>query len=264
MKIKLALLTVIFAGISFVFFQVFIGDNTAAISQEEAETIAAELYNGKVVKSKEDEKDRYLISVENEKGIYQLTVNGHTKKVSNVKQIKEKKTLLSKDEAKKNIQQESNGKVIEIKKADDTTAKARVKKNNRTYKYVYDLKKQKITSSKMVKDAGKQTDKKKEHIAISRQQLMEIAKSQLNGTVTKVKKLKSDHGLVYKVTVEKEAKGAHVYVQEATKKVISVTWFSKTSSGKDDESDDTDDNEEGSDDTDGSEDNDDVDDESDD
>ncbi|WP_174614862.1 hypothetical protein [Virgibacillus ihumii] len=264
MKVKLILLSVIFAGISFILFQVLVDDNTAAISLEEAEAIAVGLYDGKAFKSEKNEKGNYIIAIENEKGIYQLTVNSHTKKVSNVKQLKEKtRSLLTIKEAKKNIQQQFKGNVLTIKKSGNTAAKAKVKKKNRTYQVIYDLKKGKITSSKTVKDSKKHTSEKQEGTSdkkkkseISRNQLTNIAKKQLDGTVSNIKRLQTDHGIVYKVTVEKQTKGAHVYVQEATKKITSTSWFSKNTE-VDDDSDDADDNE-------GSDDDDDSDDDSDD
>ncbi|WP_077329214.1 PepSY domain-containing protein [Virgibacillus siamensis] len=241
MKLKLALLSVIFAGVSFLFFQVFIDDNTTAISTEEAEAIAAGLYDGKVIKSKEDKKGNYTISIENEKGIYQLTVNGHTKKVSNVKRLKEKKQhFMALDAAEKNIQQEFKGNVLSIRKSGDAVANAQVKKKNRTYQIIYDLKEGKIISSKVVKSSKKSTGDKEKNMRISMGQLTNIAKNQLDGNVSNIKKLNTDHGIVYKVTVEKRTEGAHVYVQEATKKATSVSWFSKNAGDDDDDLDDDD------------------------
>lgn len=62
---------------------------------------------------------------------------------------------------------------------------------------------------------------------MSEQRVKEIALSQLNGKVSNIVKMDSKNGLLYKVTVENEIEGAHIYVQESTGKVTSTSWFSK-------------------------------------
>lgn len=248
MKLKLAFLLVIFAGVSFILFHVFIDDHKDAISLEEAEAIAVGLYDGNIIGSKKSEEDKYMISVENDKGIYQLTVDRHTKKVSNVKQLEKREIKLTLDEAKQRIQQETGGKVTDIKKSDGSTAVADIKKGNNMYTYTYDLEKGKIISSNLLRQGKEGNDSKndkanQEKHVISKQQLAKIAKTQLDGTVSNIKKLTSDHGNVYKVTIENRVEGAHVYIREVTKKVTSVSWFSKTADddGDDDSSDSDDD-----------------------
>ena len=72
--------------------------------------MATELYGGKVLNTKVNET-YYQISLENDKGIYELYVDGDTKKIKNIKLIERKETFLTVDEAKNNIEQEVNGKV---------------------------------------------------------------------------------------------------------------------------------------------------------
>ncbi|XEC96321.1 PepSY domain-containing protein [Paenibacillus tarimensis] len=94
MKLKAALFTFIVLGLSFTIFQVFIRDHPLMITQQEAKDIATELYGGKVLHITPDSKNsHYQIEIENDKGIYQLFVDGKTNKISDVKLIERKEPL---------------------------------------------------------------------------------------------------------------------------------------------------------------------------
>ncbi|ASN06889.1 hypothetical protein [Virgibacillus necropolis] len=229
MKVKLFLLTSIMIGLFFVFYQVLVKDISATVSQKEAEATASRLYNGDVLKSETvKENNNYTISVKNDRGIYRLMVDGQTKEVSNVKLVEKNDSLLKLEEAKDVITHEINGKVTSIKKSSEkapTHAEALVEKNQKKFHVIYDLKKQVIVSSAEIKVDKEETKQQKNEI--SKQRAKEIALSQINGKLTNMKKLDSKHGILYKVTVENNSEGAHVYVQESTGEVSSVSWFLK-------------------------------------
>lgn len=257
MKVKAVLISFIVLGLSFTLFQVFIKDNPTMISQKEAEAIVTKLYGGKILNTTADkENNNYQISIENDKGIYNLFVNRETKKINDVRLIERKETLLTVEEAKNNIENELNGQVNQIKqvnKKEQPFVEATVEKDNKHYSIEYDLKKKMIVSNKEMKVASNtqnvdRSSNRREHESsintslISEQKAKDIALQQINGQITNVSKATTQKGEHYKVTVDGQSDGAHVYVQANTGKVSSISWYSKEQPSKDDNDDDDDDN----------------------
>ncbi|MCP3740697.1 PepSY domain-containing protein [Rossellomorea sp. BNER] len=225
MKLKVGLIMFIILGLSFTLFQVFIKDNPTMISKKEAEAIATNLYGGKVLKAKANqENSNYQVSLENEKGIYHLNVDSKTKKISNVRLVERKETLITIEEAKKNMEKELNGQVNQIKqvnKEGQSFVEATVVKNGKNYRVEYDLKEKAIVSNKEIKSPLETSP------SISEQKAKEIALQQMNGQVTNVSIVTGKNGENYKVTVDDHPKGAHVYVQANTGEVSSISSYSK-------------------------------------
>jgi uncharacterized membrane protein YkoI len=238
LKVKLGLLAVIFFGLFFMLYQVLVKDASVIVSQQEAAAIASKLYDGEILESKMNKKkNQYVITVENDKGIYRLSVDGQTKKVSDVELIHKKNALLTAEEAKERISSEFNGNVTTIKTSGEKQplfAEALVEKEQKEFRVVYDLKKRKIVSAVELKTketasqpvSPKKNNNQQKNVT-SEQRAKEIALSQLNGKVSNVVKMDSRNGTLYKVTVENEVEGAHVYVQESTGEISSLSWFSK-------------------------------------
>ncbi|MBT2218284.1 hypothetical protein KK120_20990 [Virgibacillus dakarensis] len=255
MKIKLFLLIVILLGMFFILYQVLLKDKSAAVSQQEAEELALDLYSGEIIKTEMDKnKNHYIITIENEKGIYRLTVSGVEEKVSNVKRIKKKQSILTQEEAKGKIEQEFNGKVLEINpsKKKKAHAEALVKKGQKKYRITFDLKKRELVSTielKKNKDDLQSNPANKDTTTTEKQiKAIALKKMDGNGNVSDITKMNSKNGVVYKVTIENKSEDVHVYIQEATKKVTSVSRFTKELETDDDddidddtEDDDTDD-----------------------
>ncbi|KAB7704444.1 hypothetical protein F9802_17265 [Bacillus aerolatus] len=242
MKVKVLLIVFIIFGLSFTLFQIFKKEHPVNISQKEAEAIAVKLYGGKVLNTTVNkENNNYQISIDNHKGIYNMYVDGNTKKVSNVRLIKRKESLLTIDEAKKNIEKELNGRIDQIKqvnKKEGAFAEATVKKDDKHYSVEYDLKKKKIVANTEKKMAS--NTQMKDHLSkgieqksntntslISKQQARNIALQQINGKVTNLSEVITQNGKHYKVTVDGPSEGAHVYVQANTGKVSSISWYAK-------------------------------------
>lgn len=234
MKVKLLLLSVIFCGIFIVLYEVLIDDKAVTISKREANAIATDLYNGHIVNSSE-KGDHYIISIENKKGIYRLMVDGETRSVSNVKQIKKKEpNLLTMEEAKANIRKKYGGKVTNTKQSGEN-AEVILKNGKKKLHIVYDLKKQQVVSKSRINKGGKGTppdsnsdrDAGAETKSIPRAQLIAIAQDELAGEVSNIKELKRDHGNVYQVTIENPSKRAHIYIQGATEEVTSISLVTK-------------------------------------
>ena len=246
MKVKVLLIVFIIFGLSFTLFQIFKKDYPVNISQKEAEAIAVKLYGGKVLNTTVNkENNNYQISIDNHKGIYNMYVDGNTKKVSNVRLIKRKESLLTIDEAKKNIEKELNGQVDQIKqvnKKEGEFAEATVKRDDKHYSIEYDLKKKKIVANTEKKTAlnTHSNIQMKDHLSkvteqknntntslISKEQARNIALQQINGKVTNLSEVTTQNGKHYKVTVDGPLEGAHVYVQANTGKVSSISWYAK-------------------------------------
>ncbi|MEH6946880.1 PepSY domain-containing protein [Bacillus sp. JJ634] len=237
MKVKIVLIVFIVLGLSFTLFQVFIKDSPKMISQQDAEQIATKLYGGKVLNTTVDaEKDNYQISLENDQGIYNLCVNGQTEKVSNVRLVEKKEIALTVDEAKKNIENELNGRVQEIKQMDKEGrpfVEAIVEKDQKYYQIEYDLNEKKIVANHEVKGQV-------ETPVISKQEAKDIALKQFKGEVTKISTVETSTGAHYKVTIDGQTADANVYVQGHTGVVSSISVNSKQDD--DDEADDDENN----------------------
>ncbi|RID88239.1 hypothetical protein D1953_04580 [Peribacillus asahii] len=237
-KVKIVLIVFIVLGLSFTLFQVFIKDSPKMISQQDAEQIATKLYGGKVLNTTVDaEKDNYQISLENDQGIYDLYVNGQTEKVSNVRLVEKKEIALTVDEAKKNIENELNGRVQEIKQMDKEGrpfVEAIVEKNQKYYQVEYDLNEKKIIANHEVKEQV-------ETPVISKQEAKEIALKQYKGEVTKISTVETATGTHYKVTIDGQKADANVYVQGHTGVVSSISVNSKQDDDEDEADDDNDD-----------------------
>ena len=238
MKVKAALILFIILGLSFSVFQMFFNENPKMISAKEAEAVATELYGGKVLNTKVNET-YYQISLENDKGIYELYVDGDTEKIKNIKLIERKETFLTVDEAKNNIEQEVNGKVTQIKQVNkdgQMFVEATVEKENKLYTIQYDLENKRIVSNQLVKN-------QEEVVLISKQKAKEIALQQLPGKVTDFSNVTTEKGPHYVVTVDGKKEDAHVYVQSNTGIVTSTYWTQLNNDDSDDEDrDDNDDN----------------------
>ncbi|USK60267.1 PepSY domain-containing protein [Peribacillus asahii] len=232
MKVKIVLIVFIVLGLSFTLFQVFIKDSPKMISQQDAEQIATKLYGGKVLNTTVDtEKDNYQISLENNQGIYNLYVNGQTEKVSDVRLIEKKEIALTVDEAKKNIENELNGRVQEIKQMDREGrpfVEAIVEKDQKYYQIEYDLNEKKIIANHEVKE-------RVETPVISKQEAKDIALKQFEGEVTKISTVETSTGTHYKVTIDGQKADANVYVQGHTGVVSSISVNSKQDDDNDDE-----------------------------
>ena len=113
MKLKVCLIAFIILGLSYSLFLIFIKDNPKTISQKEAEAIVTNFYGGKVVKAKlEQENGNYQLMFENKKGVYKVSVDSETKKISNIRLVEKKEDLVTLDEAKKNIEKQLGAQVI--------------------------------------------------------------------------------------------------------------------------------------------------------
>ena len=233
MKLKAALVVFIIAGLSFTLYQLLFTEPSKVISAKEAEVMATELYGGKVLNIKPDDSS-YQISLENDKGIYVLSVDGVTKKVIDVRLIERKEILITVDEAKNNLEQVLKGKVTQVKqvnKEGQFFVEATVEKENKLYKIVYDLKNKQIVSNQAVKNQVDVTP-------ISKKEAKEIALKQLSGKVTDLSIVTTEKGPHYKVTVDGKKEDAHVYVQSNTGIVTSTYWTQLDKEDKDDVNDD--------------------------
>lgn len=230
MKVKVGLIVFIILGLSYTLFLVFIKDNPTIISQKEAGAIATNLYGGKVLNAKVDQgNNKYQLMLENEKGIYQLSVDSKTKKISNIELVEKKEALLTIEEAQNHIEKELSGQVNQIKqinKEGKPFVEAIVEKNSKHYSIEYDLKKKSIVSNTEINSSVKTSP------YISEQKAKEIALEQINGQITNLSTVTTQNGKHYKVTVDDQAEGAHVYVQANTGKVASISWYSEQSQSK--------------------------------
>ena len=167
--------------------------------------------------------------LENEKGIYQLSVDSKTKKISNIGLVEKKEALLTREEAKRHIEKELGGQVNQIKqinKGGEPFVEAIVEKNSKHYRIEYDLKEKNIVSNTEMNSSVKTSP------YISEQEAKEIALEQINGQITNLSTVTTQNGKHYKVTVDDQAEGAHVYVQANTGKVASISWYSEQSQSK--------------------------------
>lgn len=225
MKVKVGLIAFIILGLSFTLYQVLIKDSPALITQKEAEAIATNLYGGKVLNAKvAQENSKYKLMLENEKGIYHLFVDRNTKKISDIKLVERKETLITTEEAKKEIEKELNGKVNRItyiNKDGQPFVEATMKKDNKNYKIKYDITKKTIVSNKEMKSNQKAPP------PISEREAKEIALQQINGQITNLSIVTDQNGEHYKVTVDGPSQSAHVYVQVNTGEVSRIFEYSK-------------------------------------
>lgn len=233
MKVKAALILFIILGLGFTLFKAFFNGDSTVISAKKAEAMATELYGGQVLNTKENEA-YYQISLENDKGIYELYVDENTGKIRNVKLIERKESFTTVDDAKNNIEKEVKGKVTQVKQVNkdgQPVVEATVEKDNKQYKIQYDLKNKQIVSSQVVKNQEEVTP-------ISKQEAKEIALKQLPGKVKKISTVTNEKGPHYVVTVDGKEEEANVYVQSNTGLVTSTYWIDLD----DDDDDDNEDN----------------------
>src|SRR3954451_15158526 len=135
MKLKICLIAFIILGLSYSLFLIFIKDNPTTISQKEAEAIVTNFYGGKVINARlEQENSNYQLMFENKKGVYKVSVNSETKKISNIRLVEKKEDLVTLDEAKKNIEKQLGTQVNqmkEMKKEGQPFVEATVEKDNK-------------------------------------------------------------------------------------------------------------------------------------
>ncbi|ALC89149.1 hypothetical protein AM500_04600 [Bacillus sp. FJAT-18017] len=246
MKLKVCLIAFIILGLSYSLFLIFIKDNPRTISQKEAEEIVANFYGGKVVKAKlEQESGNYQLMFENEKGVYKVSVDSETKKISNIRLVEQKEDLVTLEEAKKNIEKQLGtqvNQIKEVKKEGQPFVEATVEKDNKHYRIEYDLKEKTIVSNTEVMSNGSKP------LNISEQKAKDIALQQIHGKITDLSIVNNQNGKHYKVTVDDYSEGAYVYVQAHTGKVSSISWYTEQPDDADDNSmDEADDDDESND-----------------
>ncbi|WP_053368562.1 PepSY domain-containing protein [Bacillus sp. FJAT-27245] len=244
MKVKLFLLGFILFGLSFSVFQLFINNESTELSERSALDIAVNLYGGKVIEAKE-KNGNYEMTLENDKGIYYLIVDGKTMKVKKIKLVELKQSLLSIEEAKIKIEAEMKGKVKQIErvaKNGQMLARAIVEKEERQFRVDFDLSGKKAVAISPIPDSngdgGKYLNEKSPE-EIYEKRAKEIALQQAPGIVTNIAKIMTKNGGHYKVTIDRLNEVAHIYVHSGTGKVSSVSSIPKKQ--KLDEEDDSDD-----------------------
>jgi uncharacterized membrane protein YkoI len=225
MKLKVCLIAFIILGLSYSLFLIFIKDNPKTISQKEAEAIVTNFYGGKVIQAKlEPENGNYQLMFENKKGVYKVSVDSETKKISNIRLVEKKEDLVTLDEAKKNIEKQLGAQVTqmkEVKKEGQPFVEASIEKDNKHYRIEYDLKEKTIVSNtEMMGSESKPLN-------ISEQKARDIALQQIHGKITDLSIVNNQNGKHYKVTVDDYSEGAYVYVQANTGKVSSISWYSE-------------------------------------
>ncbi|MFS0690582.1 hypothetical protein AB1K89_15205 [Sporosarcina sp. 179-K 8C2 HS] len=199
MKVKLLLIGFIILGLLFSLFQIF-SDSSAEFTEKEAQDVAVKLYGGKVLDYAE-QNGNYQMTLENDRGVYYLVVDGKTKKVNTIKLIEKKEEIdLAGEKAVGTSEISGNG--------DDG-------------------------------DGGKSIREGKLE-AIYEQKAKEIALQQARGIITNVVKVTTQKGDHYKVTIDGMQEVAHVYVQSDTGKVSSVSSIPKKQTDDDDDYDDDD------------------------
>ncbi|MCM3744597.1 PepSY domain-containing protein [Sporosarcina luteola] len=198
MKVKLLLIGFIILGLLFSLFQIF-SDSSAEFTEQEAQDIAIKLYGGKVLDYAKQNGD-YEITLENDRGVYFLVVDGKNKKVNTIKLLEKKDELDS-----------AGGKVvsdtIDIPGIKDPVD-GRININEEKLEAIYEKK------------------------------AIEIALKQAHGIITNVEKVTTQKGDHYKVTIDSVKEVAHVYVQSDTGKVSSVSSIPKKQRYDDDDHDD--------------------------
>jgi len=243
MKLKVCFIAFIILGLSYSLFLIFIKDNPTTISQKEAEEIVSNFYGGKVVKAKlEQESGNYQLMFENKKGIYKVSVDSETKKISNIRLVEKKEDLVTLDEAKKNIEKQLGSQVNqmkEMKKEGEPFVEAMIEKDNKHYRIEYDLKEKTIVSNTEIMSSESKP------LNISAQEAKDIALQQIHGKITDFSIVHNQNGKHYKVVVDDYSEGAYVYVQANTGKVSSISWYSEQPDDADDDS--MDDNDESND-----------------
>lgn len=197
MKVKLLLIGFIILGLLFSLFQIF-SDSSAEFTEIEAQDVAVKLYGGKVLDYAEH-NGNYQMTLENDRGVYYLVVDGKTKKVNTIKLIEKKEEL---DLAGGNVV----GGTADIPgNGDDGDSRKNVSEEKRE--------------------------------AIYEQKAIEIALQQAHGIITNVVKVTTQKGDHYKVTIDGMKEVAHVYVQSDTGKVSSVSSIPKKQAHDDDDDD---------------------------
>src|SRR4051794_23792281 len=192
MKLKVCFIAFIILGLSYSLFLIFIKDNPTTISQKEAEEIVSNFYGGKVVKAKlEQESGNYQLMFENKKGIYKVSVDSETKKISNIRLVEKKEDLVTLDEAKKNIEKQLGTQVNqmkEMKKEGQPFVEATVEKDNKHYRVEYDLKEKTIVSNTEVMSSESKP------LNISEQKAKEIALQQIHGKIADLSIVNNQNG----------------------------------------------------------------------
>lgn len=234
MKWKMTLVVLIIASLAFLLYQQLFNDQTHSISAEKAETIAVELYGGKVLHTVARDAD-YQIELENEKGRYMLFIDAHTERVYNVQLIEKKETVMTAERAKRNIEQDLDGNVLhakEFKRNGKPFMKAIVEKGSNLYSVEYDLLEQQITAKSETKNHA-------EAAPVTMEEAEQIALKRFKGSVAGVSKATTEKGPHYIVTIEGDKESASIYVQSNTGLVTSTFW--KKLDDDDDDLDDQDD-----------------------
>ena len=251
MKKKLFLIGFILLGLFFSLFQIFGKDAPAEISEKEVLDLATKLYGGKVL-SYEEKNSSYEMTLENNSGVYFLVVDPKTEKVSNIKLLEKKDTLLTLEEATQMIEQKMDGEVKQIEQENKdrkNLAKPVVWKDNTQYSVVFDLAENKVLDTReMTRNGEPGGAGNVDAEAVYEQRAKEIALKQASGTVTNVTKVTNQKGVHYKVTIDNPQEVAHVYVQSETGKVSSVSSIPKKETDDQDDDDDDDDQDDDNDD----------------
>lgn len=203
MKVKLLLIGFIILGLLFSLFQI-VDDSSAEFTEKEAQDAAIKLYGGKVLDYAE-QNGNYEMTLENDRGVYYLVVDGKTKKVNTIKLIEKKGEL-----------ELAGEKVVDM---------------NET------------PGNKDGKGDSGGNGSAKNLEAIYEEKAKEIALQQAHGIITNIVKVVTQKGDHYKVTIDSTKEIAHVYVQSDTGKVTSVSSIPKrqATAADDDQDDDTDD-----------------------
>ncbi|WP_252504926.1 hypothetical protein [Sporosarcina sp. Marseille-Q4943] len=197
MKVKLLLIGFIILGLLFSLFQIF-SDSSAEFTEKEAQDVAVKLYGGKVLDYAE-QNGNYQMTLENDRGVYYLVVDGKTKKVNTIKLIEKKEELdLAGDKVVGTSEISGDG--------DDGDGGMSIREEKRE--------------------------------AIYEKKAKEIALQQARGIITNVVKVTTQKGDHYKVTIDSMQEVAHVYVQSDTGKVSSVSSIPKKQTDDEDDDDD--------------------------
>ncbi|MFT9846819.1 PepSY domain-containing protein [Aneurinibacillus sp. REN35] len=98
MKVKVTLLVLSIVGVAFLLFEMVYNEHPTFITAKKAEAVATKLYGGKVLETRANKAD-YQISLENDRGLYELHVDANTEKIYDIKLIKRKDTPLTLEEA---------------------------------------------------------------------------------------------------------------------------------------------------------------------
>ncbi|MEH6945006.1 PepSY domain-containing protein [Bacillus sp. JJ722] len=229
-NIKILLLGIIVLGTIFITFSLFNSSPEAALTKEEAKKIVQNRYSGNVNSIKKVQlngEDVYHMRLETDKGIYNVTVNSHTKEIENMKLLEKHlaKSEQTIEEAKIAIEKHTNGKVTDIKESDQngqSVAISKVKVGSEEKEVTYSLKDKKVLTINSAETNAhttkpKQPEQKKTLIPQNR--AINIAKKQVNGKVEKAELINTKQGQQYKITILTTKEIVNVYVQANSGKV---------------------------------------------